>query len=209
VQIVTRSSLSRLAGIAALAAVVGGSAGCGELARTGDSPAFLIIESLTAASGADPSTFGNPLSSDVETIVNGNPTIFSDLGRAVLRIGLKDPGSVAAPTAPSTINSVTINRYRVEFRRADGRNTPGVDVPFAFDGAVTGTIIGAQSLTLNFQMVSHAAKLEPPLRGLRGGGGQMFIHTLAEVTFYGRDQAGNEVQVSGLISVNFGDFADP
>jgi hypothetical protein len=37
----------------------------------------------------------------------------------------------------------------------------------------------------------------------------VFIHTLAEVTFYGSDQAGNEVSVAGLISVNFGDFADP
>ena len=44
---------------------------------------------------------------------------------------------------------------------------------------------------------------------LRNGGGQGFIHTLAEVTFYGRDLSGHEVVASGLISVNFGDFGDP
>ena len=27
-----------------------------------------------------------------------------------------------------------MTRYRVEFRRTDGRNTPGVDVPYGFDG---------------------------------------------------------------------------
>ena len=35
------------------------------------------------------------------------------------------------------------------------------------------------------------------------------ISTIAEVTFYGRDQAGNEVSATGMLSVNFGDFGDP
>ena len=41
------------------------------------------------------------------------------------------------------------------------------------------------------------------------GGAQNVISTIAEVTFYGRDQAGNEVSVTGSISVNFSDFGDP
>ena len=32
--------------------------------------------------------------------------------------------------------------------------------------------------------------------------------TIASVTFYGYDQAGNAVAVTGLISVNFADWAD-
>jgi len=35
------------------------------------------------------------------------------------------------------------------------------------------------------------------------------ISTIAEVTFYGRDQAGNEVTANASLSVNFADFADP
>jgi hypothetical protein len=35
------------------------------------------------------------------------------------------------------------------------------------------------------------------------------ISTVAEITFYGRDLAGNEVSVTGFLQVNFGDFADP
>lgn len=214
----TRATIRRIAGALALGAVLLVSTGCGEIARTGRSSGFLIIESLTAASGADPGTFSNTLNSDVQTIVEQSvggvtvrvPTIFNDLGRAQLRLEIKNPTSA---TGPSPLSQVTIHRYRVEFQRTDGRNRPGVDVPFGFDGALTATVATAGA-TVSFQLVSHAMKLEPPLRSLiwpesRGPGGQIFIHTIATITFYGRDQAGNEVSVSGMISVNFGDFADP
>jgi hypothetical protein len=36
----------------------------------------------------------------------------------------------------------------------------------------------------------------------------VFLTTLAEVTFYGRDQVGNDVSVTGLIQINFGNFSD-
>jgi hypothetical protein len=42
-----------------------------------------------------------------------------------------------------------------------------------------------------------------------GGGGMQMLHAIAEVTFYGRDQAGNEVTAVGNINISFGDFADP
>ena len=55
----------------------------------------------------------------------------------------------------------------------------------------------------------HTAKLEAPLLALRDLGGRIEIATIADITFYGRDLAGNEVAVTGSISVNFADFADP
>ena len=36
-----------------------------------------------------------------------------------------------------------------------------------------------------------------------------FISTVADVTFYGADLAGNEIQAKGTISVSFSDYADP
>ena len=67
----------------------------------------------------------------------------------------------ATPGArPTTNNEVTINRVHVEYIRADGRNTPGVDVPYAFDSAVTGTIPAGGSLTIGFVLVRNAAKQE-------------------------------------------------
>ena len=114
-------------------------------------------------------------------------------------------GNAATPTS---INSVTLTRYRVVYRRADGRNTPGVDVPFGFDGAITATIPAGDERTVVFDIVRHANKAEPPLRNLVQLGGQFIISTVAEITFFGRDQNGNEVSVSGMMDVTFGDFPD-
>ena len=195
-----------------------GAASCAsDVTRTGRSPAFLIVDSMSAASGAIPGTFGSQLNSDVVTLVketvNGQevrvPTVFNDLGRAAIRLALKDPGTVSQPTSPSTLNEITITRYRVAFRRADGRNTAGVDIPYGFDGAVTGTVGGDSAVTLSFDIVRHQMKREPPLANLAAENGAIIISTIAEITFYGRDQAGNDVTVTGLISVNFGDFSNP
>lgn len=199
-------STRTLAGLAvAVSSIVGLTSCASDLTRTGSSPAFVIIESLQGASGADPSTFGVPLSSDVQT---GGST-FNDLGKATMRVGLKNPGTSTVPTTPSPLNSITLTRYRVEFRRTDGRNTQGVDVPYAFDGAATVTIPAEGSADVVFEVVRNQAKLESPLRNLRGLGGSLIISTIAEITFFGRDQAGNEVTASGTLSVNFADFADP
>ncbi len=93
--------------------------------------------------------------------------------------------------------------------RSDGRNTPGIDVPYGFDGGTTATIPESGTTDVVFDLVRHQHKEEPPLRNLRGNGGASIISTIAEVTFYGRDLAGNEVEATGKIQVNFADFADP
>jgi hypothetical protein len=129
------------------------------------------------------------------------PTVFSDSGAVSLRALPKD----VSATAPSTNSEVTISRYHVSYRRADGRNTPGVDVPYAFDGAATGTTSGGK-LDLSFELVRHVAKMESPLVEL--GSNAAIITTIAEVTFYGRDQVGNDVTVGGTMQIDFGNFGD-
>ena len=190
-------------------------AGCGDLATQSRSPAQLVILSLAGASGAQPDEFGGTIRSDVITqvqrIVDGQQvsidTVFNDIGEAEFAIVLKDPGDdLAAPAAPSPLNAVTITRYRVVYRRTDGRNTPGVDVPYPFDSGVTVTV-GSDGGSAGFDIVRHTAKQEPPLRFLRAN--DDIISTIAEVTFYGRDQAGNDVSATGLIGIHFGNFADP
>jgi hypothetical protein len=108
--------------------------------------------------------------------------------------------------APSANNVVTLNRYHVAYRRADGRNTPGVDVPYPFDGAITLSVAGGGAATGTFEIVRHVAKLETPLVQLQSNG--TVISTLADVTFYGTDRVGNDVNVTGSIQINFGNFAD-
>ena len=209
--------LRRLATMVIGAAGILASVSCGQVARTGRSPAYLIVDSMQAASGADPEQFSTILHSDVQTIVEqtvGNqtvqvPTFFNDIGQVTFRLGLKNPGPAAEPLTPSGLNAVTINRYHVSYRRTDGRNTQGVDVPYAFDGSFTITVSGENRATAGFDLVRHQAKLEPPLSRLTGLGSALFISTIAEITFYGHDQAGNEVMGTATISINFGDFADP
>lgn len=198
-----------------LAAACGAAAGCGDVVRQGRAPVQLVITALEAASGAEPDTFGGTLLSDVLTLVdrqvNGQevqaPTIFNDLGQVTMALVLKDPGQPGAPAEPSAINQVTISRYRVVYRRADGRNTPGIDVPFPFDSAITFTVPANGSATAGFQLVRHTAKQEAPLAALAFN--PDVISTLADVTFYGRDQAGNDISATGTIGIDFGNFADP
>jgi hypothetical protein len=180
--------------------------GCGDLARQGTGSSYLIVNALEAASGATPDEFGGNLLSDVLTIVDNVPTIFNDLARVRFSLGLKDPGGSELPTTPTTANFITINRYRVNFVRSDGRNTPGVDVPYGFDGAFTGTV-GASEIEAGFEIVRHTAKREAPLAALAAN--RVIISTIAEVIFYGRDQTGREVTATARMLVDFGNFADP
>lgn len=175
---------------------------CGnELLRTGRAPVFLQIDSIAGGAG---DTRANPVLADVST----NGSAINEVGDATISVIAKD--QTTGPTSPTTsaLNTVSITRYRVEYVRPDGRNTPGVDVPFAIDGAVTRSITAGGSESVIFDLVRHGAKLEPPLRNLRSLGGSLVINTIARVTFWGRDQNGNEVIVSGAIDVVFADFPD-
>ncbi|MGE0703540.1 MAG: hypothetical protein AB7F99_09055 [Vicinamibacterales bacterium] len=191
-------------------AVAAATASCGDVVRQGAAPVMLVIDQLEASSGnTDVQPFSNTLFSDVLTNVTSpapcSPeapcgTIFADLGRVTLRLIPKDITGIE----PSTNNAVTIQRYRVKYARGDGRNTLGVDIPYGFDGAATGTVQVSGTTQIGFELVRHVAKEESPLVQLISN--PNIISTIAEVTFFGRDQVGNEISVTGFISVNFGNF---
>lgn len=201
---------------AAVMALLAGSISCGDVVRQGKAPVLLVVDSLQAASGAAPGEMGGFLLSDVQTLVDQTvggqtvqvPVIFNDVAEATLRLIAKDVGTGLNNLAPTPWNAVTIKRYHIKFIRADGRNTPGVDVPYPVDGAVTATLSGTPTV-VPFEIVRHQQKLEQPLRSLANFGGRLFISTIAEITFYGTDQVGNDVQGTATISVSFSDYADP
>jgi hypothetical protein len=191
-------------------ALVAATSACGDVIRQGKSPVVLTIDRLTGSSGGGSGTPSGTLQSDVLVIKTAPapcsttspcPTIFNDFGQATMRLVPKD-----YLVEPTSNNQVTITRYHVTYRRADGRNTPGVDVPFGFDGAVTATVPAVGTATLDFELVRHVAKEESPLVQLATS--PNIINTIAEITFYGTDLVGNAVSVTGLMSIEFGNFGD-
>lgn len=200
----------------ALTALALAAASCGSAVRQGSSPVYLVIDSLQGARGGKtPGPLGNVVPSDVITNVtspdpctasNPCPTVFSDSGQVVLRASLKDIGAPGSPTTPTANNDVTITRYHVSYQRADGRNVEGVDVPYRFDGGATGTIAGTGTLSLGFELVRSVAKQESPLIQLTTN--PTVLGTIANVTFYGFDQAGNQISVTGSLTVDFANFGD-
>jgi hypothetical protein len=193
-----------LRGLAVVAAAFLAGPGCGSLTNSGRGASFMIIDNLKGASGATPTDFTNALQSDVVT----GGGIFEDPGQVTIRLGLKDFGSPSAPNTPTITNYITTTHYRIVYKRSDGRNTPGVDVPYPIEGGMTFTAVGGIT-TGTFILVRGQAKLETPLLALRGLGGAMIISTIAEITIYGHDQTGVEVSSVGYITVNFADWADP
>jgi hypothetical protein len=211
-----KKAAGRLIVTASVAASALSAIACGNVARQGRGPMFLVIDNLTAIrGGAGGTTAQNTLLSDVITnvttpepctAVRPCPSVFNDMGSATLRLSPKDVASTGVGNQPSTNNQVTISRYRVIYRRSDGRNTPGVDVPFGFDGAATVTVQPTTPSTMSFELVRHVAKEESPLRQLISS--PTIITSIAEVSFYGRDQVGNDISVTGSIQIDFGNFGD-
>jgi hypothetical protein len=177
---------------------------CSDAIRTGQSPAYLVLTTLTGAKGGgvNSGTQTNGLASDVLTLVpakTGTPTVFADSGQASFQLQMRD-----STLAPSPVNAITLTQYHVNFIRADGRNTPGVDVPFGFDGVLATTIASAGSVS--FTLVRVQSKTEAPLAALVNN--FQVISMIAEVTFYGHDQNGRAASVSGRINVDFSDWGD-
>ena len=176
--------------------------GCTSQQMQGASSSYLIVDALNGSAGST-DDFGGQLESDVLSATG----VVSDLGQVDLRLGLKDPGSTTSPSTPTSANFVTVTRYHVKYVRSDGRNTQGVDVPYEFDGAASVTVRDTAAVsTLVITLVRAQAKLEAPLLALRNQGGQVVLTAIAEVTLFGKDQAGRDVSALAKISVTFADF---
>ncbi len=198
------------------AALVAATTSCGNVVRDSRAPVILVMDSLSAIRGA--ATVGQAtanLVSDVITLVTTGgsctvaapcPTIFGDSGQAVVHMVLKDIGQPGTTLTPSTNNEVTITRVHVSYRRTDGRNQEGVDVPYGFDTGTTATVPTTATVTIAFPLVRSQAKEASPLIELRTNG--QVISTIADVTLYGQDVVGNAISVSGSINVDFANFGD-
>ena len=136
------------------------------------------------------------------------PTVFNDSGRATLRLGAEEPGPPRRRW-PSPLNEVTVTDIACRFSRADGRNTPGVDVPYGFDGGVTVTIPAADRPPPSSTSSATRPRWSRRSAGSSGGGAAQHDQHHRRGDVLRARSGGNEVTVTGLMTVNFGDFGDP
>lgn len=112
---------------------------------------------------------------------------------------------------PQVAMAVFIERYEVSYTRSDGRNTPGVDVPFPFSGRLTTVVdvsTGGDTVIIPMTVVRQQQLDEPPLRNLRDLGGQRIFTVTAQITLHGRTTADHAVTSTGFLTISFADFAD-
>jgi hypothetical protein len=152
---------------------------------------------------------GVPLRSDV---VTGGAVVANSVEMAIA-IRFKNPNVTTVPSIPS---AVIVERYEVTYRRSDGRGVQGQDVPYSISGNVTLAFDVKSSGTdaLAIEVVRAQAKLEPPLRNLRGAtsaggfGGALVVTMFADIVVHGRTVSGQPVSGQGSLQIDFADYAD-
>ena len=108
----------------------------------------------------------NAMPSDVITFIKSTNSfsMFNDLGRVTMT--RRDARRHQPERADRRTTRSRSTAIACVYRRSDGRNTPGVDVPYAFDGAVTFTVPPGDDVAIPFELVRIQAKFEAPLAQL-------------------------------------------
>ena len=179
--------IRRVIGLAALTLVATAAASCGDVVRSSRTAVTLVVNSVTAGGG-----------STLTQVIPPSPPV-GVLGTASLSAIMKN-----LDIAPTVNNDVTIRRYHVEYRRADGHNTPGLDVPLPFDGVTTALITAGSAGNVSFEVVRLVAMKESPLAQIGTNPSTVSISTITDVTFFGTDNVGNDVSATGSMLINFG-----
>jgi hypothetical protein len=188
--------MRRLARPAVVLAALSLVAGCTPKPET-----IVVVESINALDEE-----GKPIGDLFSDVCRGVPpacVVTNDNVLVVMSARAKDPF-----TDISHFGDIVIDRYRVTYVRADGRNTPGVDVPHGFDGAMSFKVpVDGPAAAQQIMLVRPQAKLEPPLANLARGGGAIVLTTMAQIDFYGRQLVTDRaVEARGSLSVTFADF---
>ncbi|MDH4195840.1 MAG: hypothetical protein OEW05_00375 [Candidatus Aminicenantes bacterium] len=192
----------RLLGLAVLAI---GLTSCNPMESESESASMLVVERMQGTTVDE--QISDYVQSDVIIQKAGEETgtIVADIGRATMSCRLLAP---APPLGSSGWNDVVVTRYVVSYTRVDGRNTPGVDVPYPFEGSLSTVFKVGYSQEIAFVIVREVAKAEPPLIGLHTGGAEGVLQVTAKVEFYGHDMANKSVKATGYIPIFFANYAN-
>lgn len=189
---------------AALALLVGAVA-CNPVENESQSASRLILDGIT---GIDiEGNAANFLNSDVVLMDAGAGSLSwrADVATATFSVIPYDPEPIVGT---SSYFDVQITRYTVTFVRSDGRNVPGRDVPFSFEGQLSVKIPVNGTGSVTFVIVREVAKQEMPLLGLYPANIGDVLNMTAVIEFFGHDLAGRMVKATGYLPVYFANYAD-
>lgn len=174
--------------------------GCNPLENDSKSSSFIIVESIM---GVDVSgTATNFLNSDV---VGAESVVTADVATVVLRASLLDPAPILKA---GQFNDIILDRYIVSYSRVDGKTREGVDVPYAFEGAISEILKVGASTPISIVVVREVAKLEPPLINLAQNRAEGVIQATAKIELYGHDMTEHKVKATGYLTIYFANYVD-
>ena len=181
-----------------LAALVAATVSCGDVVRAGPLagvPGHRLAAAASAAAATRrharrPADLRRDHQRHVAGAVHADDAVPDGLQRHRLGRSCALPleGRRHGVAAPTTNNEVTINAYHVAYRRADGRNTPGVDVPYRLRrrGRPARCRPAARSRSASSWCGRRQAGVAAGAAAARSPN---IITTIADVTFYGRDRS--------------------
>jgi len=176
--------------------------GCSKIENLSDASTKIYIQDIT---GKDlQGSVSHTVFSDVIT----NNTVVNDNGLITVGSMPLDPDSIGKTTP---YQDVIVDQIDVEFSRSDGLNVQGVNVPYSFSQKFSTLITtGDKPSAIEFVLITHNAKLEPPLVDLTNYGAEHILKLEAKITVHAVEVSGKRLSpVSGYISVWCANFADP
>jgi hypothetical protein len=188
-------------------------AACTSVEDNSRSASLLTVSNVVGEPGSKGETPGTPLLSDVCDNPDGTPqdpdtcSVFNDnalvtFDNDFLQVG---PGT---GQGTSYLNDILVTQYRVDYVRSNGRNTPGVDVPFGIDGTMDIRVGVNSSADATILVVRHTAKVEPPLSEITTGEGEKVITANAQLRFFGHDIAGRSISATGFLEIHWANYGE-
>jgi hypothetical protein len=173
---------------------------CNPIENDSKSSSMLIIENIQ---GKDiDGKAANYLQSDV---IKSDSSVTADVASATLRAETLDPAPILGT---SQFNDILVTRFTVSYSRTDGKNSPGVDVPYPFEGSLSALVKVGSTTTFSFVVVREVAKLELPLVKLADGRAEGVLQVTAKIDFYGHDMTNNNVKTTGYLTIYFANYVD-
>jgi hypothetical protein len=163
-------------------------ASCNALENKSTSASMLEIVSITDPDGK------LPVFSSVVYNINDN---------GLVEVNALPLDPLIDTTSTTPYFDVLIDQIDVAFKRTDGRNVEGVDVPYSFTQPMSMQVAINGKASIPFILIRHVAKWEAPLLALQDIQNQgKILQLVAVVTIHGKDTGGHRVaSVTGNVSV--------